>query len=119
MPTYSFSCQKCKNLFEVVMSMANYTSEQSCPSCKSNKVLRDYQSDQVRGFVTTQTVGSLAEKNTSKLSSDKLYNLQQKHTEYRRQPKPELPKGMKRINRENPVNDQPRRKREKRTIQNM
>ncbi len=119
MPAYTFHCGKCSTLFEVLMSIAKYTPKQTCPNCKSKKVSREYQSDAVTGFVGPKTLGSIAEKNADKLSADQKEHLFRKHNEYRFQPKPELPAGMKRVNRENPTYDGPRTKRPKREIQNL
>lgn len=57
-----------------------------------------------------RTVGSLAEKNASKLSEDAKVALHKKHNEYRYGPKKDLPEGMSRVDRENPFHDQPRSK---------
>lgn len=96
------------------MSIADYSPKQKCPSCKSSKyVCRDYQSDNVTGRVAIRTLGALADKNSDKLSDDEKQALYRKHNEYRFQPKPELPEGMKRINREKPLHDQPRVRRPK------
>jgi putative FmdB family regulatory protein len=39
MPTYEFTCQKCKKSFSTIMSVREYeTKKMRCPKCKSTKV---------------------------------------------------------------------------------
>ncbi len=117
MPSYNFHSECCNEDFEVFMTISEYTPKQKCPACgKTKKVFRNYSDDNVSGNMAKRTLGALAEANASKLSSDEQHHLWQKHNEYRFGPKPELPAGMERIDREKPFHDQPRNKKPKRSI---
>ncbi len=100
------------------MSMADYKPTQVCPTCASDNVYRDYESDNVTGQVALRTVGAVADKNSSKMSADEKEALWRKHNEYRLKPMENLPPGMEPIDRKNPFHDQPRTKKPKRSIEN-
>jgi putative FmdB family regulatory protein len=39
MPTYEFTCQKCKKKFSTVISISDYEKKKyACPKCKSKKL---------------------------------------------------------------------------------
>lgn len=47
MPVYEFMCGKCKEAFELVLSVSEYeTKKFRCPKCKSTKVKRQISSFQ-------------------------------------------------------------------------
>ena len=119
MPTYNFHSDCCNEDFEIFMTISEYTPTQKCPTCgKSNKVFRNYVEDNVSGNIAKRTLGALAEHSASKMSSDEKEHLWRKHNAYRLGPKPELPAGMERINKDNPFHDQNRNKKPKRQIKN-
>lgn len=106
MPIYTFKCDKkdggCGHRFEIVMSMKKYTINHLCPKCKSDKVTRDYQSDQLTSFVKLDDdqlkLGHLAKRNTERMSNDERVHLDYKNNEYKYNKKGgELPSGMKHI----------------------
>lgn len=97
--TYDFECYPedggCGNQFEVKCSMDEIVGlKPKCPVCKSKRgVARNYSG--VHVFEGTKTLGSLADKNASKMSSDQKQYLTQQHTEYKRKPfSGKLPEGM-------------------------
>lgn len=117
MPNYTFRCGRCRKDFEVFMSIANYNPTQNCPTCtKTDKVFRNYAKDNVTGRVETRTLGALADKQADRTSDDEKHHMWHKHNAYRLKPKPELPEGMSRINRESPFSEQPRRKKPRRKL---
>lgn len=97
MPRYDFTCEECEVTFEVSCSMSEISDlHPSCPHCNCpEKVYREFGGDiYVSGG--TVTIGSLCDKNTSKMSSDERGHLTHKHTEHRRLPwtgPQPLPKG--------------------------
>jgi len=103
MPTYTFECVKeeggCGEIFEEYMPMSDYTESNfpPCPKCGGiRNVKRNFAEDQIRGTVETQTLGSWAEKNTDKMSSDQKQALHEKHHDYLiNKQRPELPKDMR------------------------
>lgn len=103
MPAYTFECDKCSEVFELVCSMKDYTGKANCPSCKSKKTFRRYVDDvaTLNGSVKKaddelKTVGDLANRNRDRMSDDEKIALHQKHQSYR-EDAPELPKGMSRL----------------------
>lgn len=43
MPTYEYQCQKCKGLFNVILSMAEHDrGGVTCPDCGSSKVVQQF-----------------------------------------------------------------------------
>ena len=70
----------------------------SCPNCKKTKsVCRDFSVDIPMRISTTITLGSLAEKNSDRMSDDHKESLRRKHNEYKEnRPNTELPEGMTR-----------------------
>jgi putative FmdB family regulatory protein len=43
MPTYEYQCQDCRELFPVVLSMAEHDrAKVSCPHCQGHKVVQQY-----------------------------------------------------------------------------
>jgi len=109
MPEYTFVCNTdkggCGHTFSMIMSMAEYSDKQKCPSCKKIKaVCRCLEADlptintSVRRSDDQVTVGELAKRNSERLSSDEKAHLTEKHNEYKyEEPTKELPDGMKRM----------------------
>ena len=52
MPTYEFTCEKCKKAFEQVWTLAEYDKRtkrhNKCPACGSSKVVRKLSTFQVK-----------------------------------------------------------------------
>lgn len=93
MPTYTFCCYEdkggCNQIFEITATIAEYdTLKPKCPSCKKIKPIgRCYDIDiHYPTNSTPQTLGALADKNTTKYSDERLKEIRDKNTEYRRQP---------------------------------
>jgi putative FmdB family regulatory protein len=43
MPTYEYLCQKCQNIFTVVLTMSEHGQGQvKCPQCKGHKVTQQF-----------------------------------------------------------------------------
>lgn len=79
MPVYSFICEKCNSKFEVKNSIEHAGVKPKCPDCRSKKhVYRDYQSDNVSVAEGPKTLGSLADRNSSKFSDDQKQFLKDK-----------------------------------------
>jgi len=87
---YDFECYLedggCGHQFEVKSSMNEIVGlKPKCPACKGKKaVARNYGG--VHVFDGQKTLGSLADKNSSKMSEDFKNYLTKKHTEYQREP---------------------------------
>lgn len=76
MPEYNFECQKCQNKFSEFWHISQYDEKKKkckCPSCKSKKINRIYEVDNVFGSVKEiKTIGQLAEANAKKMGKYKL-----------------------------------------------
>lgn len=70
MPKYIFECEKCGEHTEFSWMLADYDTsikKAKCCNCKSKKIHRDYQADDIRCRVKNiNTIGKLAEENTRK-----------------------------------------------------
>ena len=92
MPEYSYCCDPqqggCGYTFSVVQSFSQYKVLKRCPKCKKHKLIRDYSEDNVTGSVKgsggARTIGQLAEKNSSRMSSDQkeVLNKKQHHLKH-------------------------------------
>ena len=69
MPIYSFRCPKCKQGFEVFKSRSQAGEPEQCVQC-SSIAERDWLTDNVYMKDQPKTVGSIADKNSAKLSND-------------------------------------------------
>ena len=105
MPTYTFNCDNCSQIFEIFLSINKYDSQQHCPSCNSKKVHRDYITD-CSSISTSikksdselKTLGDLANRNRDRMSNDQKVILHKKHNKYKdEKSKKHLPKGMTRM----------------------
>lgn len=76
MPEYNFKCEKCSHSFSEFWSVSKYDEEKSkckCPKCRSKKVFRSYEEDNVFASVKEiKTIGQLAEANAKKMGKYKL-----------------------------------------------
>lgn len=73
MPTYVFRCENCNHSFELQYSIKKISgAHPKCSLCKKNKsVYRDYQAENVSHYDSTpRTVGTLAERNSKRLSDE-------------------------------------------------
>jgi putative FmdB family regulatory protein len=102
MPTYTFQCSKCKKSFESFLSVPSYENKDfpNCPFCLNKRVARNFAADMksINGFMVGQTLGSVADKNTSKMSDEaKKEQWLQDHDYLFGEPELELPAGMERL----------------------
>lgn len=111
MPTYSYSCNKCKNNFELFYYIKEYIECPKCVHCKSSHTYRNYIDDVMSQHTSVKksdselkTIGDLANRNRDKLSNDEKLALNNKHNEYRdfKEELP-LPKGMTRLKKTNKI----------------
>lgn len=105
MPTYTFNCENCSQVFELYLTISEYSVKQKCPSCNSSKIIRDYLSDcstistsVKKSDSELKTLGDLANRNRDRMTEDQKQNLNRKHNEYKDTgSQKELPKGMTRL----------------------
>ena len=105
MPTYSYSCNKCHQDFELFFYIKDYISNPPCEACKDRDTYRLYAVDVATQATSVKkadselkTIGDLANRNRDKLSEDEKIHLDKKHNEYREnQPENPLPQGMSRV----------------------
>jgi putative FmdB family regulatory protein len=91
LPIYIFNCENCESQFEIKATMDSIVGlKPSCPECRKKNVYRDYSGTIVS---IPKTLGSLAEKNASKMSEDHKTALTKGYNKYRDNVK--LPDGMK------------------------
>jgi len=102
MPQYTFICDDCQAQFDIVCYMSDYDAtikSLKCQKCNSKNVYRDYKSDKISGGIVKQTLGSLAEKNSDKMSAEQKAKLNYEHNKYKFEEGNELPAGMTRLKR--------------------
>lgn len=105
MPTYSYSCEKCSNHFELFFYIRDYQEQPQCPACKSKKTCRRFLDDVStlnasvkKADSELKTLGDLANRNRDRMSEDQKQSLHEKHNAYRDdQVLQDLPKGMSRM----------------------
>lgn len=105
MPTYSYQCENCSEIFELFSYIKDYNPTPKCSKCGKNNTVRMYtldiatQSCSVKKHDTElKTIGDLANRNRDKLSDDQKIELYNKHNSYKHDsPQTTLPKGMSRI----------------------
>lgn len=105
MPTYSYSCDKCEQDFELFYHIDSYDPQPACPSCGKNKTHRLYVKDVLtqsasvkKSDTELKTIGDLALRNSEKMSDDQKHDLYFKHNSYKlEEGQKELPAGMKRV----------------------
>lgn len=108
MPTYSYECSKCENLFELYSSISEYKDCVKCPQCKG-KANRSIVTDAITlngsvrlGDDELKTLGHLAMRNTERFSDDQKMAIDKKNNAYKEEKekaKKALPQGMSRIQR--------------------
>lgn len=95
MPTYIFECFEenggCGTQYEQRLSVAELdTYKPKCPTCKKRKCVKRNLIDELSGVYFTntqpQTLGALAEKNTSRLSNDERSNIIRENNKYKDEP---------------------------------
>ena len=100
MPIYSFICDDeeggCGHTFEIGKSMSKIEKyKPKCPKCKCKKCYQNFGAVSV--MEAPKTVGSLADKNTSRMSEDEKRYIYEKNNAYRKQPfSGKLPEGGRR-----------------------
>lgn len=105
MPTYSYFCEKCSEVFELFFSIGAYKDvSQKCPRCRKS-CSRSYTTD-LMSLATSvkksdgelKTIGDLANRNRDRMTEDQKQALNQKHNDYKEvtSDKP-LPSGMSRM----------------------
>lgn len=109
MPVYTFICEKCNNIFEIVCSISSYSDKQKCDKCKSKEyVIRHYQED-INSLCASvkkndselKTLGDIANRNRDRMSDDQKQALYEKHNDYKeKQPDKPLPKGVSRMKKQ-------------------
>lgn len=105
MPAYSYICDNCNGLFEMVSSIREYSESPKCEYCNSKNTHRNYDIDMLtlfssvrKGDTELKTLGDLAMRNTERMSSDEKAYLKHKHNDYKEnKPDAPLPAGMSRI----------------------
>jgi putative FmdB family regulatory protein len=105
MPTYSYSCNKCKKEFELFFYIKDYIEQPKCTFCNSSKTERLIAKDAMtlnssvkKSDSELKTIGDLANRNRDRMSEDEKVALQKKHNAYKEEtPKKQLPKGMTRM----------------------
>ena len=108
MPTYSYSCNKCKTDFELFFYIKDYVEQPKCSSCGSKSTYRLVAKDAAtlnasvkKSDSELKTIGDLANRNRDRMSDDQKKHLSYKHNSYKEnkiETKP-LPKGMKYVKR--------------------
>ena len=99
MPVYSFTCDNedggCGHNYEIVKSMSEIEGfKPKCPKCKKKKSFQNFGG--VNVIEGPKTLGSLADKNTAKMSADEKHYIYEKNNAYRKQKfSGTLPKGGK------------------------
>jgi putative FmdB family regulatory protein len=106
MPTYTYECSKCNNIFELFFYIKDYKESPKCTKCNSKSTCRSYISDIMTQSTSIRksdselkTIGDLALRNTERMSMDEKSHLYQKHNSYKEtqeEAKP-LPSGMSRV----------------------
>lgn len=98
MPTYVFECS-CGHNFEKSYPMAeSSTARPTCPLCGKIECERNYSECVSIVSSIPHTLGSRADKNTSKFSEYEKHSIRRQNTEYMRQPsRMPLPEGASRM----------------------
>jgi len=105
MPTYSYTCQDCQEVFELFFYIKDYDPQPVCILCNSKKTDRNYTED-IKTQSTSvkksdgelKTLGDLAKRNSDRLSDDEKIHLYHKHNEYKfEESTKKLPTGMNRV----------------------
>lgn len=81
MPTYGYKC-KCGLKFDHTCSIHDYQDCVKCPQCKKT-AKRNYEDITVQIIMEPTTLGSVAERNTSRMSKDEKAKLNREHNAYK------------------------------------
>lgn len=111
MPTYSYSCEDCKQNFELFFYIKDYVEKPQCQTCKSKNTYRLYSVDVLSQSASVKksdnelkTIGDLAKRNSDRMSEDQKQALWKKHNEYKdEQYQKPLPSGMSRPKKGNKI----------------
>lgn len=103
MPIYTFKCNDCQNIFEIIASYKEYNNINiKCDKCNSIDTDRAYSEDlqNITGSVIKSDcdlkLGHLANRNRDRMSDDHKQHLYNKHNSYKGS-NVDLPNGMSRI----------------------
>lgn len=105
MPTYSYSCNKCQQDFELFFYIKDYIEQPKCIHCGSRSTQRLLAKDAAtlnasvkKSDSELKTLGDLANRNRDRMSDDQKHSLHKKHNSYKEKPPTkQLPKGMSRM----------------------
>jgi len=75
MPIYSYQCEHCETNFEISKDMGKAAEVEFCPQCLE-KLVRDYQADNIRFIEPQKTVGSYADKQSQKMTEEQKSDIQ-------------------------------------------
>ena len=106
MPEYSYICDTddggCGHYFTVFQKLKEYSVIKKCPECDKDSLRRAYEDDIAYGSVKKSdgaiTIGHLADRNSSRMSSSQKAELHAKHNSYRGS-ESSLPDGMSRVDK--------------------
>lgn len=103
MPTYTYFCDNCNEMFELFSYIKDYQLNPNCSKCLAKETHRLYAVDAATQSTSVKksdselkTIGDLAMRNTDRMTDDQKADLYQKHNSYKEEKietKP-LPKGM-------------------------
>tara|TARA_R100000306_G_C4348447_1_gene128857 strand:+ start:371 stop:715 length:345 start_codon:yes stop_codon:yes gene_type:complete len=107
MPEYTFKCRKCSHKTSLFCSFTEYDAKKikvKCSSCKSKKVDRDFETDNIGGFVSIplsdcKTIGEYADKQSSKYTRTQREDMIEQFKTKKSGGMKKLPTGMSRINK--------------------
>lgn len=111
MPTYTYQCSECSNVFELFSTISDYKDTVPCTNCSCKKSFRLLAEDALTlngsvrlGDDEVKTLGHLAKRNTERMSEDEKQAIWAKNNAYKETPsdKP-LPKGMTRLKKQQKV----------------
>lgn len=81
MATYVFECEDCAGVFEITARMGEAPSRPTCVKCNSSKTGRNFALENKMFIPPASTLGSLADKNATKLSEDHKAHIAKKNKE--------------------------------------
>ena len=105
MPEYTFKCRKCAEITSLFCSISAYDEKKEkikCSSCKSKRMDRDFEADNIGGFVSIslsdcKTIGHYADKQTSRYTKTQLEDMKEWFKTKKTGGMTELPEGMTRM----------------------
>lgn len=79
MPVYCYECESCDIKWEIKKPSTRVNQQEICPECGyKGSVSRDYLSEGVSVQESTKTLGSRADKNSNKISTDEKEHIKSK-----------------------------------------